>query len=171
MPKALCEESKALAAVAADCTRLVPRVVVAAVNSTLYGAEVGWRGQQDRAKRLQLLLNSQARTMTGLLPSTPTSILLTTAYLPWAKELPDHRQKVVCSSSSCGAAKISARMNEPDSQFLFREGSIETVLRFVESMAEGNRRESYGTQQIDKWIIELLYRSSDDGLCWRAGKA
>lgn len=42
---------------------LMRRVVVAAVNSVaLYEAEVWWRGQQDRAKRLQqLLLNSQAR--------------------------------------------------------------------------------------------------------------
>lgn len=47
--------------------RLIRRVVIAAMNSiALYGAEVWWRGQQDRAKRLQLLLNSQARIVFAL---------------------------------------------------------------------------------------------------------
>jgi len=72
--------------------RLMRRVVVAAVNSiALYGAEVWWRGQQDRAKRLQLLLNSQARAITGLLPSTSVSTLLSAACLPRADELLDYR--------------------------------------------------------------------------------
>ena len=71
---------------------LMRQVVVAAVNSiALYGAEVWWQGQQDRAKRLQLLLNSQARTITGLLLSTPIPTLLTAACLPQAEELLDHR--------------------------------------------------------------------------------
>lgn len=74
--------------------RLMRRIAVAAVNSiALYGAEVWWRGQQDRAKRLQMLLNSQARTITGLLPSTPISTLLSAACLPRAKELLDYRQR------------------------------------------------------------------------------
>ena len=74
--------------------RLIRRIVVAAVNSiALYGAEVWWRGQQDRAKRLQLLLNSQARTVTGLLPSTPVSTLLLATCLPRAEELLDYRQR------------------------------------------------------------------------------
>jgi len=70
------------------------RVVVAAVNSiALYGAEVWWRGQQDRAKHLQLLLKSQARAITDLLPSTPVSTLLLAACLPRAEELSDYRQR------------------------------------------------------------------------------
>jgi hypothetical protein len=74
--------------------RLVRRVIVAAVNPiALYGAEVWWRRQQDRAKRLQLLLNSQARTITGLLPSTSTPTLLTAACLLRDDELLDCRQR------------------------------------------------------------------------------
>ena len=74
--------------------RLMRRVVVAAVNSiALYGAEVWWRGQQDRAKHLQLLLKSQARAITDLLPSTPVSTLLLAACLPRAEELSDYRQR------------------------------------------------------------------------------
>jgi hypothetical protein len=51
------------------------------------------REQQDRAKHLQLLLNSQARTITGLLPSTLIPTLLTAACLTRAAELLDHRQR------------------------------------------------------------------------------
>jgi hypothetical protein len=55
---------------------LMRRVVVAAVTSVaLYGAEVWWRGQQDRLKKLQVLLNRQARAITGLLCSTPLAFL------------------------------------------------------------------------------------------------
>lgn len=74
--------------------RLIRRIVIVAVDSiALYGAEVWWRGQQDRAKRLQLLLNSQTRIITGLLPSKPIPILLTAACLPRAEELLDYRQR------------------------------------------------------------------------------
>lgn len=72
---------------------LMRRVVVAAVTSVaLYGSEVWWRGQQDRATKLQLLLNSQARAITGLLRSTPLVFLQSQACLPCAKDLLDHRQ-------------------------------------------------------------------------------
>jgi hypothetical protein len=72
---------------------LMRRVVVAAVTSVaLYGSEVWWRGQQDRANILQVLLNSQARAITGLLKSTPLVFLKGQACLPYASELLDHRQ-------------------------------------------------------------------------------
>jgi hypothetical protein len=55
---------------------LMRRVIVAAVTSVaLYGSEVWWRGQQDRVNKLQVLLNSQARAITGLLRSTPLAFL------------------------------------------------------------------------------------------------
>lgn len=76
--------------------QLTRRVVVAAMASVaLYGAEVWWRGQQDRSKLLQLttLLNSQARAITGTLSSTPIYTLLAAACLPRAGELLDCRQK------------------------------------------------------------------------------
>jgi hypothetical protein len=51
---------------------LMRRVVIAAVTSiALYGSKIWWRGQQDRLRRLQLLLNSQVRAITGLLKSSP----------------------------------------------------------------------------------------------------
>lgn len=72
---------------------LMRRVVVTAVTSVaLYGSEVWWRGQQDRVNKLQLLLNSQARAITGLLRSTPLVFLQAQACLPCAKDLLDHRQ-------------------------------------------------------------------------------
>lgn len=73
--------------------RLMRRVVVATVNSiALFGAEVWWRGQRDREKKLQVLLNRQARAITGLLKSTPIPFLLKAACLPYAKDLLDQRQ-------------------------------------------------------------------------------
>jgi hypothetical protein len=72
---------------------LMRRVVVAAVTSVaLYGSEVWWRGQQDRENKLQLLLNRQARAITGLLRSTPLVFLRDQACLPSARDLLDHRQ-------------------------------------------------------------------------------
>lgn len=72
---------------------LMRRVVVAAVTSVaLYGSEVWWRGQQDRENKLQLLLNRQARDITGLLRSTPLVFLRDQACLPSARDLLDHRQ-------------------------------------------------------------------------------
>jgi hypothetical protein len=72
---------------------LMRRVVVAAVTSVaLYGSEIWWRGQQDRVNKLQLLLNRQARTITGLLRSTPLAFLRDQACLPPAKDLLDQRQ-------------------------------------------------------------------------------
>lgn len=55
-------------------------------------AEAWWRGHKDRLSKLQLLLNSQARAITGLLKSTPVAFLQREACLPCAKELLDHRQ-------------------------------------------------------------------------------
>ena len=72
---------------------MMRRVVVAAVTSVaLYGSEVWWRGQRDRENKLQLLLNRQARAITGLLRSTPLVFLRDQACLPSARDLLDHRQ-------------------------------------------------------------------------------
>jgi hypothetical protein len=50
---------------------LTRRVVIAAVTSVaIYGSEIWWRGQKDRLHKVQLLLNSQAKAITGLLKST-----------------------------------------------------------------------------------------------------
>jgi hypothetical protein len=98
------------------------RVVIAAVTSVaLYGSEIWWRGQQDRLKRLQLLLNSQARAVTGLLKSTPLALLQEEACLPCAKDLLDHRQ------TRCPARALSANVDHPTHQLLpphFRLGEL-----------------------------------------------
>jgi hypothetical protein len=101
---------------------LMRRVVVAAVTSVaLYGSEVWWRSQQDRVNKLQVLLNSQARAITGLLESTPLVFLQGQACLPYAKELLDHRQ----TKYAVGA--LSADGDHPTHQLLptnFRLGEL-----------------------------------------------
>lgn len=102
--------------------RLMRRVTVAAVNSVaLYGAEVWWRGQQDRLKRIQLLLNSQARAITGMLPSTPIPALLEAASLPRAQDLLDYRQ------TRYAMRALAAPRDHPTHQLLpanFRVGQL-----------------------------------------------
>lgn len=93
--------------------KLMRRVAVAAVNSVaLYGAGMWWRGQQDRSKHLQLLLNSQTRAITGMLPSTPIAVLLAAACLPRAVDLFDHRQ------TRYAVRELSAPQDQPIHQLL-----------------------------------------------------
>jgi hypothetical protein len=55
---------------------------VAAVQAVaLYGAELWWRGQKDRQRELQLLINQQARQITGAFRTTPVGPLLKEAGL------------------------------------------------------------------------------------------
>ena len=73
--------------------KLMPTVVMAAVTSVaMYGSEIWWRGQKYRLHKVQLLLNDQARAITGLLRSTPRAFLQTASCLPDAQDLLDHRQ-------------------------------------------------------------------------------
>ena len=56
---------------------LVRRIQVAAVQSVaLYGAELWWRGQKDRLEGMQRMINRQARSITGMLRTTPTGPLV-----------------------------------------------------------------------------------------------
>jgi len=101
---------------------LMRRVVVAAVSSVaLFGAEVWWRGQKDRERRLQLLINSQARATTGLLKSTPIAFLLKAACLPYSGDLLDQRQSLFAVRA------LSAAQDHPTHQLLpanFRFGEL-----------------------------------------------
>jgi len=101
---------------------LMRRVVVAAVTSVAsYGSEVWWRGQQDREGKLQVLLNSQARAITGLLRSTPVVFLQRQACLPFARDLLDHRQ------TRYAVRALSANGDHPTHQLLptnFRLGEL-----------------------------------------------
>lgn len=56
------------------------------------GTKVSWRGQHDRAKRLQLLLGSRVRAITGMLSSATISVLLAAASVPRVIVLLDHSQ-------------------------------------------------------------------------------
>jgi hypothetical protein len=101
---------------------LMRRVVVAAVTSVaLYGSEIWWRDQQDRLKKLQLLLNSQVRAITGLLRPTPLDFLQQESCLPFAKDLLDHRQ------TRYAVRALSADRDHPTHQLLptnFRLGEL-----------------------------------------------
>jgi hypothetical protein len=101
---------------------LMRRVVLATVSSiALYGAEVWWRGQKDRQRSLQLLLNSQARAITGMLKSTPIAALLEAALVPKANNLLDHRQ------ARYVARALGAPQDHPTHQILpsdFRIGEL-----------------------------------------------
>lgn len=57
------------------------------------GTKVWWRGQHDRAKRLQLLLSSRARAITGMLSSATISVLLAAASMPCAIVLLEYSRR------------------------------------------------------------------------------
>ncbi|ODM14581.1 hypothetical protein SI65_09926 [Aspergillus cristatus] len=61
---------------------LARQVQVAAVQSVaLYGAELWWQGQKDQLAGIQLMINRQARAITGMLKSTPVGPLVREAGL------------------------------------------------------------------------------------------
>ncbi|ODM21122.1 hypothetical protein SI65_04175 [Aspergillus cristatus] len=67
---------------------LARQVQVAAVQSVaLYGAELWWQGQKDRLAGIQLMINRQARAITGMLKSTPVGPLVREAGLAPAEAL------------------------------------------------------------------------------------
>lgn len=72
-------------------------------------------------KKLQLLLNSQARAVTGLLRSTPLKFLRVESCLPSVKDLLDHRQM------SYALRALGAEGDHPTRQLLpasFRLGEL-----------------------------------------------
>jgi len=72
---------------------LARHVQVAAVQSVaLYGAELWWQGQKDRLMGIQLMINRQARAITGMLKSTPVGLLVQEASLTPAEALLEARQ-------------------------------------------------------------------------------
>ena len=74
---------------------LVRRIQLAVVQSTaLYGAELWWKGQKNHEHTVQQLLNRQARSITGMYPSTPIHPLLAEAGLIPASTLLDQRQRL-----------------------------------------------------------------------------
>jgi len=53
------------------------RIQVAAVQAVaLYGSELWWHGQKNRAQQVQTLLNEQGRRVTGCFRTTPQGALM-----------------------------------------------------------------------------------------------
>lgn len=59
----------------------------------MYGSELGWRGQKNQEHTIQQLFNRQARSITGMYPSTPLHPLLCEAGLMPASIHLDYRQR------------------------------------------------------------------------------
>jgi len=57
----------------------------------LYGSELWWRGQENRAQEVQKLLNEQGRRVTGYFRTTPQGALMNDAGLRLAKALLNNR--------------------------------------------------------------------------------
>lgn len=74
---------------------LVRQIQLAVVQSTaLYGAELWWKGQKNHEHTIQHLFNRQARSITGMYPSTLLHPLLSEAGLILASTLLDYRQRL-----------------------------------------------------------------------------
>ncbi len=73
---------------------LVRRIQLSVAQSTaLYGAELWWRGQKNHERTIQQIINRQARSITGMYPSTPVHPLLCEAGLILASTLLNYRQR------------------------------------------------------------------------------
>ena len=59
----------------------------------VYGGELWWKGQKNHENTFQQLLNRQARSITGMYPSTPVHPLLCKAGLAPASLVLDSRQR------------------------------------------------------------------------------
>ncbi|EED20333.1 hypothetical protein TSTA_035590, partial [Talaromyces stipitatus ATCC 10500] len=71
---------------------LVRRIQKATVQAQLlWGAEIWWQGQKTWAQRIQILINKQARGITGMFPKTPIGALIREAALELATVLLDAR--------------------------------------------------------------------------------
>ena len=82
-----------MTALAVFCSLSARQVQVAAVESVaLYEAELWWQGQKDRLAGIQLMINRQARAITGMLKSTPIGPLVREASLAPAEVLLEARQ-------------------------------------------------------------------------------
>jgi ribonuclease HI len=99
---------------------LIRRIQKAAVQAVaLYGAELWWRGQKDRLKGLQQLVNQQARAITGAFKATPIGPLIREAALEPAESLLEARQLGYTTRL------LSLPENQPTRQILpvtFRDG-------------------------------------------------
>ena len=76
---------------------LVRRIQLSVVQSTaLYGAELWWKGQKNHERTMQQMLNQQAKSITGMYPSTPLHPLLCEADLAPASTLLGSSSEIIC---------------------------------------------------------------------------
>jgi hypothetical protein len=68
------------------------RIQIAAVQAVaLYGAELWWKGQKNKAHEVQMILNEQARRTTGCFRTTPQGALMNEAGLRPANAILNNR--------------------------------------------------------------------------------
>ena len=68
------------------------RIQVAAVQTVaLYGSELWWPGQKDRAQEVQQVLNEQGRRVTGCFSTTPQGALMNDVALRPVEALLNHQ--------------------------------------------------------------------------------
>lgn len=73
---------------------LVRRIQITAVQPVaLYGAELWWKKQKTHQNEVRKLINRQARSITGMYPSTPVPALMSEAGLIPAHIMLDFRQR------------------------------------------------------------------------------
>lgn len=70
-------------------------------STALYGAELWWKGQKNHEHAIQQVLNRQARSSTGMYPSTSLHPLLCEEGLTSASILLDYHQKLYAHRLLC----------------------------------------------------------------------
>jgi hypothetical protein len=69
----------------------VRTIITATIQiSALFGADIWWQNQKQRAKQIQRMINCEARAITGCMKTTPIGPLMAKASLTPAKALLDH---------------------------------------------------------------------------------
>jgi len=94
------------------------RIQVAVVQAVaLYGSELWWHGQKNRAQEVQALLNEQGRRVTGCFRTTPHGALMNDAGLRPAVALLNHRvrrnklRQMMMPDPQCGGRMLEIRRN------------------------------------------------------------
>jgi len=107
------------------------RIQVAAFQAVaLYGSELWWHGQENRAQEVEKLLNEQGRRVTGCFRTTPQGALMNDVGLRLAKALPNDRVRWYKSRQKMmPEAQGGGRMVEVQRNVLQRvEGMDELIL-------------------------------------------
>jgi len=106
------------------------RIQVAAVQAVaLYGSELWWHGQENRAPEVQRLLNEQGRRVTRCFRTTPQGALMNDAGLRPAKALLNNRERrYKLRQMMMPNAQGGGRMLEVRRNVLQRVGGIDELI-------------------------------------------